>query len=139
MLLVHTKQGRPPFSCWSAPAIACAQWHFVTGLPPSQGKTVILTIVDRFSKAVCILWLSLSSPQLKKQPGSWRTSCSAHMGSPLTSSRDRVDGLSLRYGRLFARLEEPQSVSHRGSIQRSVGAGQSGVHSFPGLNTPIIP
>lgn len=23
---------------------------FVTGLPPSEGKTVILTVVDRFSK-----------------------------------------------------------------------------------------
>ncbi|KAF7649216.1 hypothetical protein LDENG_00144960 [Lucifuga dentata] len=30
---------------------------FVTGLPPSQGNTVILTIVDRFSKAVHFLAL----------------------------------------------------------------------------------
>lgn len=34
--------GRP----WSHMAL-----DFVTGLPPSQGNTVILTVVDRFSKA----------------------------------------------------------------------------------------
>ena len=40
--------GRP----WSHIAL-----DFVTGLPPSNGKTVILTIVDRFSKAVHFIGL----------------------------------------------------------------------------------
>lgn len=40
--------GRP----WSHIAL-----EFVTGLPPSNGKTVILTIVDRFSKAVHFIGL----------------------------------------------------------------------------------
>ncbi len=42
---------------WSRVAV-----DFVTGLPPSEGNTVILTIVDRFSSQ-SILYLCLNFPQ----------------------------------------------------------------------------
>ena len=42
-----------PHRPWSHMAV-----DFVTGLPPSEGKTVILTILDRFSKAVHFVPLS---------------------------------------------------------------------------------
>ncbi len=39
---------------------------FVTGLPPSNGKTVVLTVVDRFSKATYFI-------PLPKLPSAWET------------------------------------------------------------------
>lgn len=41
-----------PGRLWSHIAL-----DFVTGLPPSEGNTVILTIVDRFSKAAHFIGL----------------------------------------------------------------------------------
>lgn len=54
----------------------------VTGLPPSQGNTTILTVVDRFSKNVP------SYPLLRRQETPCCTMCSC-MAHPLVSSGPR--------------------------------------------------
>ncbi len=48
---------RPPLGILRPLSIPSRPWSqiamdFVTGLPPSSGNTVVLTVVDRFSKAV---------------------------------------------------------------------------------------
>ena len=53
---------RPPSGLLQPLPVPSRPWShlavdFVTGLPPSQGNTVILTIVDRFSKSVRLLAL----------------------------------------------------------------------------------
>ena len=50
---------------------------FVTGLPPSEGKTVVLTVVDRFLRWL-ILLPCLSCPPLERQP---RQFCFMFFGS----------------------------------------------------------
>ncbi len=47
---------RPPAGLFQPLSVPSRPWShfsldFVTGLPPSQGNTVVLTVVDRFSKA----------------------------------------------------------------------------------------
>ena len=55
---VQSKQDTPAGTLWSSSAtsptsspLVHVSLDFVTGLPPSDGNTVILTVVDRFSKA----------------------------------------------------------------------------------------
>lgn len=64
---------RPPAGLLQPLPVPSRPWShialdFVTGLPPSQGNSVILTIVDRFSKAVHFVALA-------KLPSAKGTAC----------------------------------------------------------------
>ncbi len=53
---VSKSSNRPPAGLLQPLSVPSRPWShisldFVSGLPPSQGNTVVLTVVDRFSKA----------------------------------------------------------------------------------------
>ncbi len=53
---ISKTSNRPPAGLLQPLSVPSRPWShisldFVTGLPPSQGNTVVLTVVDRFSKA----------------------------------------------------------------------------------------
>ncbi|KAI2651157.1 Transposon Ty3-I Gag-Pol polyprotein [Labeo rohita] len=59
-LLLLTTSNRPPAGLLQPLSVPSRPWShisldFVTGLPPSQGNTVVLTVVDRFSKATHLI------------------------------------------------------------------------------------
>ena len=68
-----TKQGHSYYPFWFTAATTCTlismvpSVDFITGLPPSQGHTTVLTVVDRFSKSVHSHSFQLrNSPLLKR-------------------------------------------------------------------------
>jgi hypothetical protein len=60
-----------------------AQYDFVTGLPPSDGNTTILTMVDTFSKAAHFILL----PMLPSAKERFRAQGAARISDPWTSGQ----------------------------------------------------
>ena len=130
---------------------------FVTGLPPSNGMTIVLTIVDRFSKAVTLLPCPSSS-----RPGrpliSWSATFSTSMESLWTSCLTEVPSLCPRCEGPFARplgqrSAHPLGFIPRPMVKRKASTRRWKLHSAAspllghppgastchGWNTPITP
>ncbi len=99
---------RPPVGLLRPLSIPSRPWShiamdFVTGLPPSSGNTVVLTVVDRFSKAVHFI-------PLPKLPSARETAVIVldHVfrihGLPVDVVSDRGPQFSSRFWTEFCRL-----------------------------------
>lgn len=131
-------------------------WTFVTGLPPSDGNTIILTIVEHFSKDIHFV-------PLTKRPSALETFnlLVTHVFCHHGISQDTVSGVSnlpRRCGGCSDRLWGPRSVYQLDIIPRLMArqSGQTSTWSPPcvvwlevfqplgphiccGLNMPTIP
>ena len=90
---------------------------FVTGLSPSRGHTVILTVVDRFLKAVHFIAL----PKLPTATRLLSCLCSmsfASTGFPLTLSLTLAPNSFSKCGRPSAECWGPPSACHQGTSCR---------------------
>ncbi|KAF7647278.1 hypothetical protein LDENG_00174850, partial [Lucifuga dentata] len=88
--------------------VPCRPWShiavdFVTGLPPSSGNTVILTIVDRFSKAAHFVPLP-KLPSAKETAQLMVYHVFRLHGLPLNIVSDRGPQFSSRFWRSFCKL-----------------------------------
>lgn len=83
---------------------------FVTGLPPSEGNTTILSIVDKFSKAVHFVPL-VKLPSAFETAHPFVTRVFPLHGIPQDIVSDRGPSLPFRFGKCFVRLRGPWSIS----------------------------
>lgn len=81
---------------------------FFTGLPASQGNTVIFTVINRFSKSTHPF---LSCPETWKLPTFWCITFSAIMAYLRISFLTASHYLYPRYGKRFALPWDPQTAS----------------------------
>lgn len=110
----------------SLPISGCPWSHivlaFIIGLPQSRGKTVILNVVDRFSKAVKLVALEASICYWHTQFISkvWRAFCAAFPLSTILSRMDKWRGKTKRLNLLC--VEQPWTTPPCGQT------------TYPGLN-----
>ncbi len=108
LFVPESYSNRPPVGLLRPLSIPSRPWShiamdFVTGLPPSSGNTVILTVVDRFSKAVHFI-------PLPKLPSARETAVIVfdHVfrihGLPVDVVSDRGPQFSSRFWTEFCRL-----------------------------------
>ncbi len=115
---------RPPDGLLQPLPVPSRPWShialdFITALPPSQGNTVVLTVVDRFSKATHFI-------PLPKLPSAKETALTVvnHVfrlhGLPVDVVSDRGPSLCPNFGENFVSCWERLSVCPQGFIPRAM-------------------
>ncbi|KAG5270294.1 hypothetical protein AALO_G00191040 [Alosa alosa] len=135
---VCQKQEPPYCSSWPPPPPAYTQaprshisMDFITGLPPSQGNTVVFVVVDRFSKACRFIPL----PKLPSAKETAEIVCYRVFrvfGLPLDVVSDRGPQFTSRFWKAFCKLVSPLLSASLGfSLPYSLTKKQMSVYPLP--------